>query len=88
MKKYLTYLKNNSPYQNLFLVIATIACIGAAIESNIQAVVAWFCGFVIYLMFCGERDQNKWLRERLNEARMEQYPELKNELEQINSIKK
>lgn len=88
MKKLLDFFKNNSPFQNLFLVIASFAVTGTALQSNYEAVIAWICCFVIFIMFRGERDQNIKLREQLNEARIERFPELQDVLKQTDSLNK
>lgn len=69
MKFYFRSLKNNTLAQNAFLVCALIAFVGAILRFDFYTVIAWFCCFVLFIMFSGERDQNKWLRDRLDEER-------------------
>lgn len=70
MKQALKSFKNNTPIQNMFLICMIIACIGALLSFNIYAVVAWFCCFIVFVMFCGERDMNKMLSDNLREERI------------------
>jgi uncharacterized membrane protein YhaH (DUF805 family) len=83
MKSALNSFKNNTPLQNFFLFCMAIAFLGALFSMNIYAVIAWVCCFVLFIMFCGERDQNKWLRETLNEERKKNLDHLNKSLHQI-----
>lgn len=58
-----------------------LAFVGALFSKNIFAVVAWVCCFVMFIMFCGERDQNKWLKERLDEERKKNLQHLSSSLQ-------
>lgn len=63
--------KNNNAAQNLFLFAMAMAFIAAILSMNWQAVVAWLCCFVTFVMFCGERDYNRSLTQKLREERTE-----------------
>lgn len=84
MKSALNSFKNNTPVQKLFLVCMVIAFIGALLSMNIYAVIAWVCCFVLFIMFCGERDMNKSLRESLREERKKNLDHLNNSFPDVN----
>lgn len=63
--------KNNNAAHNLFLFAMAMAFIAAILSMNWQAVVAWLCCFVTFVMFCGERDYNRSLTQKLREERTE-----------------
>ena len=63
--------KNNNAAQNLFLFAMAMAFIAAILSMNWQAVVAWLCCFVTFVMFCGEHDYNRSLTQKLREERTE-----------------
>lgn len=70
MKHIKSALKNSKPVEKLFLLFAFISFVGALLNLNFYAAIAWICCFVIYVMFNGEREQNKWLQDRLREERI------------------
>lgn len=69
--KYLKSFKNNNAAQNLFLFAMAMAFIAAILSMNWQAVIAWLCCFVTFVMFCGERDYNRSVTQELREERSE-----------------
>lgn len=69
--KYLKSFKNNNPAQNLFLFAMALAFIASILSLNWQALIAWVCCFVAFVMFCGERDYNRSLTQELREERTE-----------------
>lgn len=69
--KYLKSFKNNNAAQNLFLFAMAMAFIAAILSMNWQAVIAWLCCFVTFVMFCGERDYNRSVTQELREERTE-----------------
>ena len=64
-------LKNNNAAQNLFLFAMALAFIGSILSLNWQALIAWVCCFVTFIMFCGERDYNRSVTQELREERKE-----------------
>lgn len=70
--KILKSFKNNSSAQNVFMFCMAMAFFGSAISMNLQALIAWLCCFVMFIMFCGERDHNSFLMIQLKELRSEQ----------------
>lgn len=46
-----------------------LAFIGAVVSMNLYAVIAWICCYIVFVMFCGERDHNARLRQLLDESR-------------------
>lgn len=73
---YLKSFKNNNPAQNMFLFSMALAFIGSVISLNWQAFIAWLCCFVTFIMFCGERDQNRFLSQELKDLRSEKISTL------------
>ena len=69
--KYLKSFKNNNPAQNLFLFAMALAFIASILSLNWQALIAWVCCFVTFVMFCGERDYNRSVTQELREERKE-----------------
>ncbi len=63
--------KNNNSAQNLFLFAMAMAFIASILSLNWQALIAWLCCFVIFVMFCGERDYNRSVTQELREERLE-----------------
>lgn len=74
--KYLKSFKNNNAAQNLFLFAMAMALIGAVISLNWQALIAWLCCFVVFVMFCGERDHNRFIYKELTTMRSEKLASL------------
>lgn len=69
--KYLKSFKNNNAAQNLFLFAMAMAFIASILSLNWQALIAWVCCFVTFVMFCGERDYNRFVTQELREERTE-----------------
>lgn len=69
LMKYFKSFKNNNAPQNLFLFALVLAFIASILSLNWQALIAWGCCFVAFVMFCGERDHNRFLTEELKEIR-------------------
>ena len=69
--KYLKSFKNNNAAQNLFLFAMAVAFIASILSLNWQALIAWVCCFVTFIMFCGERDYNRSVTQELREERLE-----------------
>lgn len=63
--------KNNNSAQNLFLFAMAMAFIAAIVSFNWQALLAWLCCFVTFVMFCAERDYNRSVTQELREERLE-----------------
>lgn len=64
--------KKNNAAQNLFMFAMAMAFFASAISMNLQALIAWVCCFVTFIVFCGERDHNSFLTNQLKEMRSEQ----------------
>ncbi|BBL22288.1 hypothetical protein [Acinetobacter radioresistens] len=75
-----TFKKNNAP-QNLFLICMILAGIGSLIQLNWQAFIAWGCCFVLFVMFCFQRDHSNYLMDQLRELRRERLGFDKEDLE-------
>lgn len=71
LMKYFKSFKNNNAPQNLFLFALVLAFIASILSLNWQALIAWGCCFVTFVMFCGERDHNQFISQELKKMRSE-----------------
>lgn len=74
---YLKAFKNNNAIQNIFLFAMIIAFIGSVLSFNWLTAIAWMCCFIVFIMYCNERDHNRYISNELSKNYSDQLTNLK-----------